>query len=106
MAGFRRAPLAFFSRLAVGGTPSIVSLMRNYEVFSCLLFLKNLRKLVKMLKFGLMLTRREQFYECQIRLSFCGCFAAMLVVCRADKLRDIIWTKLAQMERQSETSFS
>ena len=38
--------------------------------------------------------------------SFVAVFAAMCVACRADKPRDIIRTKLAQMERKSETSFS
>ena len=39
-------------------------------------------------------------------LSFAAVSAAMFVVSQAEKPRDIIWTKLPQMEGKSETRFS
>ena len=102
MVGFRRALAVWAERFQE--PDEIIRDKKDDILIEWLLFLRSKRKLVEILKLGLMSTPREQLHECRIRLFAVS--AAMFVVCWADKPRDIFRTKLAQMERNSETSLS
>ena len=79
-----------------------ISLMKYYAlrrtISSCLLFLRSIRKHKN--------ARTDAYVAGMSDSSFTAVSVAMFVVCLADKPRDIIRTKLPQMERKSETSFS
>ena len=67
------------------------------------IILQEYRKLVVMLMFDLCLHRKLEKSSRMLDSSFAAVFVALFVACRADKLCDIIQTKLPHMEEKSET---